>query len=179
MHKNCLKTAGRKLNGEKAPAVLKSPDSHSLRSGRLTAGANSIIPPGFPELLLIEWPKSEKALTKYWFAWFGSKQVEICRVVAVAKACWRIDLDYREIKEELALDHFEWRHWLGWHHHVTLVTIAYAFLKAEQTHIKKTSGVTLPQVRRSLQGAFIGLAFSSFSVLFSSSFLSASVLFRS
>ena len=43
----------------------------------------------------------------------------------------------RELKEELGLDHFEGRHWLGWHHHVTLVTLAYAFLRAEQARLKK------------------------------------------
>ena len=35
------------------------------------------------------------------------------------------------------LDHFEGRHWLGWHHHVTLVSMAYAFLSSEQARIKK------------------------------------------
>ena len=48
------------------------------------------------------------------------------RWVRIAHARWRIEMDYRELKEELGLDHFEGRHWLGWHHHVTLVTLAYA-----------------------------------------------------
>jgi SRSO17 transposase len=55
----------------------------------------------------------------------------------VAKARWRVELDYRELKEELGLDHYEGRQWLGWHHHVCLVTIAYAFLRAEQARLKK------------------------------------------
>jgi len=46
-------------------------------------------------------------------------------------------MDYRELKEELGLDHYEGRHWLGWHHHVTLVGIAFAFLRSEQTRSKK------------------------------------------
>jgi SRSO17 transposase len=90
-----------------------------------------------PELLLIEWPEEEKAPTKYWLAWFGPQNMEICQIVRIAKARWRIELDYREMKEELGLDHYEGRHWLGWHHHVTLVTLAYAFLRAEQARIKK------------------------------------------
>jgi SRSO17 transposase len=57
----------------------------------------------------------------------------------MAKSRWRIELDYRELKEELGLDHYEGRHWLGWHHHVCLVSIAYAFLRAEQARIKKNS----------------------------------------
>ena len=34
------------------------------------------------------------------------------------------------IKGRLGLDHFEGRTWLGWHHHVSLVFAAYAFLAA-------------------------------------------------
>jgi len=44
---------------------------------------------------------------------------------------------YRELKEELGLDHYEGRHWLGWHHHVTLVSMAFAFLRSEQVQAKK------------------------------------------
>ena len=50
---------------------------------------------------------------------------------------YNIELDYRELKEELGLDHYEGRHWLGWHHHVCLVSLAYAFLRAEQARVKK------------------------------------------
>ena len=46
-------------------------------------------------------------------------------------------MDYRELKGELGLDHYEGRHWLGWHHHVTLVTLAFAFLRSEQVSAKK------------------------------------------
>ncbi len=42
--------------------------------------------------------------------------------------CWRIEHDYRELTHGLGLDHFEGRTWRGWHHHVTLVTAAQAFL---------------------------------------------------
>ncbi len=94
-------------------------------------------PERVPEWLLIEWPQTEKAPTKYWFMWFGGQQMGICQGVRIAKARWRIELDYREMKEELGLDHYEGRQWLGWHHHVTLVTLAYAFLRAEQARIKK------------------------------------------
>jgi SRSO17 transposase len=37
----------------------------------------------------------------------------------------------------LGLDHYEGRHWLGWHHHVTLVSMAFAFLRSEQAQAKK------------------------------------------
>jgi len=49
-----------------------------------------------------------------------------------AKARWRIEQDYEQLKGELGLDHFEGRRWLGWHHHVTMTTMAYGFLVRER-----------------------------------------------
>src|SRR5215831_3066420 len=89
------------------------------------------------EWLLIEWPAGEKQPVKYWLAQLDSAVPGLRRLVRMAHARWRIELDYRELKQELGLDHFEGRHWLGWHHHVTLVTLAYAFLRAEQARLKK------------------------------------------
>jgi SRSO17 transposase len=89
------------------------------------------------EWLLVEWPEGEPEPTKYWLAQLGAQPLGLRRLVRTAKARWRIEQDYRELKEELGLDHYEGRQWLGWHHHVCLVTIAYAFLRAEQARFKK------------------------------------------
>jgi SRSO17 transposase len=89
------------------------------------------------EWLLVEWPQDAPEPVKYWLAHFEAPLPGLRRVVRMAKARWRIELDYRELKEELGLDHYEGRHWLGWHHHVCLVSIAYAFLRAEQARVKK------------------------------------------
>lgn len=89
------------------------------------------------EWLLIEWPEGEADPTKYWLAQLGPGRPGLRRFVKMAHARWRIEMDYRELKDELGLDHFEGRHWLGWHHHVTLVTLAYAFLRFEQVRLKK------------------------------------------
>ncbi len=43
-----------------------------------------------------------------------------------------IELDYRQLKGELGLDHYEGRSYLGWHHHAALVTTAHAFLTEER-----------------------------------------------
>lgn len=91
------------------------------------------------EWLLIEWPKGEEAPAKYWLGYFGTGvQPTLKQMVELAHARWRVELDYREMKDELGLDHFEGRHWLGFHHHVTLVSIAYAFLRCEQLRSKKS-----------------------------------------
>src|SRR5450756_35805 len=54
-------------------------------------------------------------------------------------------------RQELGLDHYEGRSWIGWHHHTTLVMLAHAFLTLETFRRKKTSGWTLPQTRREIQ----------------------------
>jgi SRSO17 transposase len=50
------------------------------------------------------------------------------QLVRTAKGRWWVEYSYKELKEELGLDHFEGRSWRGWQHHVTLVMLAYAFL---------------------------------------------------
>lgn len=91
------------------------------------------------EWLLVEWQKEDEAPTKYWLGYFGEGEKPTLRqMVKLAHIRWRVELDYREMKDELGLDHFEGRHWLGFHHHVTLVSIAYAFLRSEQLRSKKS-----------------------------------------
>ena len=121
-------------------------------------GGHRSIPQRVAEWLLIEWLEGETEPTKYWLAQLGPGRPGLRRLLKMAHARRRIEMDYRELKDELGLDHFEGRHWLGWYHHVTLVTLAYAFLRSEQARVKKTSGVTLPQVRRSLQRLLIRLS---------------------
>jgi len=89
------------------------------------------------EWLLVEWPKDEKQPIKYGLAQLGPQPLGLRRLVRVARARWRVEQDYRELKEELGLDHYEGRQWLGWHHHVCMVSIAYAFLRSEQARLKK------------------------------------------
>lgn len=94
-------------------------------------------PPRVREWLLIEWPEGAESPSDYWLAQLGDQSVGLRRLVKTARSRWRVELDYRELKEELGLDHYEGRHWLGWHHHVTLVTMAFAFLRSEQARAKK------------------------------------------
>jgi len=89
------------------------------------------------EWLLVEWPMQSTEPTKYWLAQLGAQPVGRRRLVRIAKARWRVELDCRELKEELGLDHYEGRQWLGWHHHVCLVSMAYALLRSEQARLKK------------------------------------------
>jgi hypothetical protein len=54
------------------------------------------------------------------------------RLARLARLRWMIELDYRQLKGELGLDHYEGRSYLGWYHHTALVTTAHAFLTLER-----------------------------------------------
>ncbi|MGW6732250.1 IS701 family transposase [Streptomyces sp. NPDC055013] len=77
--------------------------------------------------VLVEWPAGQDAPTNYWISNLPAT-TPVEDLVRWAKMRWRIEHDHRELKHGLGLDHFEGRTWRGWHHHVTLVTAAQAFL---------------------------------------------------
>ncbi len=81
--------------------------------------------------LICEWPSKESEPTKYWLSNLGA-DTPLKELVRLAKLRWRIEQDYRELKDALGLDHFEGRTYRGWNHHVTLVSIAHAFLSLER-----------------------------------------------
>ena len=56
------------------------------------------------------------------------------RLARLARLRWKIELDYKQLKGELGLDHYEGRSWLGWYHHTALVTAAHGFLTLERLH---------------------------------------------
>jgi SRSO17 transposase len=93
-------------------------------------------PPHKEVWLLVEWPEDEKEPTKY-FLCDLPETYTLRRLVRLAKARWKIEQDYQQLKEELGLDHYEGRYWSGWHHHVTLVMLAQAFLTLETLRNKK------------------------------------------
>jgi SRSO17 transposase len=81
--------------------------------------------------LLAEWPQGEPEPVKYWLASLPA-DTPLARLVGLAKLRWRVEHDDRELKDALGLDHFEGRSWQGWHHHVTLVSVAHAFVTLER-----------------------------------------------
>jgi SRSO17 transposase len=75
--------------------------------------------------LLAEWPPGEPEPTDYWLSTLPA-EIRLRDLVRLAKIRWRIEHDYRELKDGLGLDHFEGRSWIGWHRHVTLAALAQA-----------------------------------------------------
>lgn len=103
------------------------------------------------EWLLIEWSKGAERPLKYWLFWLepalglNHPAPGLRELALLAKRRFQVELDYRELKEELGLDHYEGRHWSGWHHHVTLASMAHLFLGAERERLARE------QARRAAQ----------------------------
>ena len=76
--------------------------------------------------LIVEWPPDKAEPTDYWLSNLPA-DTPLPELVRLAKIRWRIEHDYRELKDGLGLDHFEGRSYTGWHRHVTLATVAQAF----------------------------------------------------
>jgi len=77
--------------------------------------------------LLAEWPEGNDEPVKYWLSNLP-EQTSTVTLVRLAKLRWRVEHDYRELKQCLGLDHYEGRTFCGLHHHLTCVTVAHAFL---------------------------------------------------
>jgi SRSO17 transposase len=72
-----------------------------------------------------EWPPGQSEPTDYWLSTLP-ESIPLRVLVRLAKTRWRIEHDYRELKDGLGLDHFEGRSSLVWHRHGTLAAVAHA-----------------------------------------------------
>jgi SRSO17 transposase len=79
------------------------------------------------EWLLIEWPTGDAEPLKYFLSTLPT-DTPLEHLVFVTKMRWRIERDYRELKQEFGLGQYAGRNWRGLHHHATLCIAAYGFL---------------------------------------------------
>jgi len=83
------------------------------------------------EWLIVEWPDGHDQPSDYWISNLPA-DTEPEQLARLARLRWMIELDYRQLKGELGLDHYEGRSYLGFHHHCALVTAAHGFLTEER-----------------------------------------------
>jgi SRSO17 transposase len=83
------------------------------------------------EWLIIEWPQDAEQPSDYWISNLPADTTPE-RLARLARLRWMIELDYRQLKGELGLDHYEGRSYLGFHHHCAIVTAAHGFLTLER-----------------------------------------------
>jgi SRSO17 transposase len=91
--------------------------------------------------LLVQWPPDATEPSDYWLSDLPA-QTPLDELVLLAKARWRTEHDYRELKTDLGIDHFEGRSWTGWHRHATLTATAQLFLTKIRLTNPKAAGQT-------------------------------------
>jgi SRSO17 transposase len=88
-------------------------------------------PPGPEEWLVVERRVDAVEPERLWLAALPA-EATLDELVATAALRRHIERDYRELKRELGLGHFEGRGWRGLHHHASLCLAAYGFLVRER-----------------------------------------------
>lgn len=74
-------------------------------------------------------------------------------LVRIARSRWAIEVQYRDLKTELGLDHFEGRRYPGWNHHAVLAAMTFNFLQLERRrHIDVP---TFPEIRDLLREVMV------------------------
>ena len=106
-------------------AFVRVRAAHGWKSGFLTEPRE--------EWLICEWPEGQEAPTDYWLSNLPA-DAEYEWLARLARLRWKIELDYKQLKGELGLDHYEGRSYLGWYHHTALVSAAHGFLTLERLH---------------------------------------------
>ncbi len=94
------------------------------------SGTDAKLPPR-EEWLIAEWPEGAEIPVGYWLSNLPA-DTEPERLARLARLRWKIELEYKQLRSELGLDHYQGRSWLGWYHHTALVTAAHGFLTLER-----------------------------------------------
>ncbi len=87
------------------------------------------------------------------------RRTALARLVTFVHQRWPIEQQYQQLKTELGLDHFEGRTFPGWHHHVVISAVAYAFLQQER--MRREPAITFEAIRAIVQEIFVGLLFAT------------------
>jgi SRSO17 transposase len=122
-------------DGEPATSRFIIARVHAAHAWRESEGwigwrEGSEVPPR-EEWLIAEWPEDHDQPTDYWISNLPP-DTEPERLARLARMRWKMELDYKQLKGELGLDHYEGRSWLGWYHHTAMVTAAHGFLTLER-----------------------------------------------
>ncbi len=64
--------------------------------------------------------------------------IPLVRLARMSGMRWPIETCFETGKQELGMGDYEVRSWTGWHHHMTLMIVAQAFLVRVQKRLKKT-----------------------------------------
>jgi SRSO17 transposase len=101
-----------------------------------------------PELwLVIRRNLQDPSELKFYFS-NAPASVPLLELVRISGLRWPIETIFEEAKGEVGFDHYELRSWLGWHHHMLLVSLAHHFLVRLRIHAQHLApALTVYQVR--------------------------------
>jgi len=95
--------------------------------------------PGPEMWLVVERSLDQEPTIKYYLS-NATPEVPLLQLVQVGHTRWPVEDCFLQGKQEVGLDAYEVRSWLGWHHHMTLVMLALWFLKLEAQRLGEKSG---------------------------------------
>ena len=98
---------------------------------RVATSPSRGLPQSEPQWLIIEWPEGDAKPTNYMLSNL-SETMPLAEMLNICGNRWRIERSYQDLKGQLGLDHYEGRSFVGWHHHVSVALVCYAFLVAER-----------------------------------------------
>jgi SRSO17 transposase len=97
--------------------------------------------------LIIRRNLDDPSEVKYYFS-NAPASTPLIELVRLSGMRWPIETIFEEAKGEVGFDHYEMRSWLGWHHHMLLVSLAHHFLVRLRIRFQEQSpALTLYQVR--------------------------------
>jgi SRSO17 transposase len=80
------------------------------------------------------------------------KETQQAQFAWLSAARWPVERSIEDCKDELKMNQYAMRSWLGWYHHMTLIMIAHLFLVTLQQVLgEQTPGLTVPQARMLLE----------------------------
>ena len=77
--------------------------------------------------LLLKRSSGEEGELKAWICW-GLDEASLEELVSWGQLRWTVERFHQEIKQELGADKYQGRTWRGFHHHLSAVMLAHAFV---------------------------------------------------
>jgi SRSO17 transposase len=103
--------------------------------------------PGPEVWLVIRRNLDNPAEVKFYFS-NAPADIPLLELVRISGMRWPVEIIFEEGKGEIGFDHYETRSWLGWHHHLLLVSLAHHFLVRLRIKLKdQAPALTVYQVR--------------------------------
>lgn len=97
--------------------------------------------------LIIRRNLDDPSVIKYYFS-NAPANTPLSAFVRISGMRWPIETIFKEAKGTVGLDHYEMRSWLGWHHHMLLVSLAHHFLVRLRIRFQEQApALTVYQVR--------------------------------